>query len=487
VETLEGQERKRHLDARPLSVTEPPLRPAIPDRLRILFVVHQYLPRHESGTEVYTHHLARSLSRDHEVLVLAAESDPDRPRFEERRRNFEGVPIHEVIHNYRWEHFRETYDCPEADAIFRRLLTEFAPDVVHVQHLHYFSSNFVTIAHSRGIPVVYTLHDYMLLCPRDGTLRRADGEICQRPIPIKCRDCISHHPQLGESPPLLPRALRPGADTLVPGDVARIVRSLRTGDETTDDYADAVSQRLDYLRHVLRDVDLFLSPSAFLKERFVEAGLVPSDRIEVSDNGYDLSRFPAEPAPWTPPTDRLRVGYVGTIAEHKGIHVLIEALNGITDPRVGGRIWGDLVAFFDYAERIRALICHPDTLLLGPFPNSRIDDVLQGIDLLVIPSLWFENSPLTVHEAAACGVPVLASDQGGLAEYVHPEVTGRLFRLGDADHLREQILSFLERPLTTFDPRRLPLKSIEDDAAAMTRRYRTLMDRTHRTGRALLR
>ena len=145
-----------------------------------------------SGIEIATHTLAKALSERHEVVLYTAESDHARPRFEHTIRALDNLRIHQVIHNYRWTGFRDTYDCPEADAIFRRVLAEEQPDIVHVQHLHYGSANFVTIAKSLGIHVVFTLHDYWLLCPRDGQMRRADGEVCERPVPSKCRDCIAH-------------------------------------------------------------------------------------------------------------------------------------------------------------------------------------------------------------------------------------------------------------------------------------------------------
>jgi len=173
----------------------------------------------------------------------------------------------------------------------------------------------------------------------------------------------------------------------------------------------------------------------------------------------------------------LRVGYVGTIAEHKGVHVLAEAMNTIEDGRITCRIWGDLTAFHEYANHLRHIIRNPNTLLMGSFENDRIAEVLSTIDLLVVPSLWFENSPLTIHEAAACGIPVLASDQGGMAEYVEPEVTGRHFKLGNPEDLRTKILSFLDEPMASFDPDSLAVKPIDADARDMEQRYYKLLSR----------
>lgn len=473
LETLELVERRR----RPQSPdTRIRTSSRIDEPLKVLFVIHQFLPLHVAGTEIYTRNLARELARRGvRVAILTAESDHDRPRFETTRREWDGIPIHQVIHNYTWEHFQETYDCPEADSIFRRVLREEQPDVVHIQHLHYFSANFVTIARSRGIPVVYTLHDYMLLCPRDGLMMRADGEICERPIATKCADCIAHLPLAAAPAPPVPRALRPGADALLPHTVAREILRTRTASNPAHPHAAAIAERLDYLKRVLKDVDLFISPSEFLRDRFAAAGLIGADQIIVSDNGYEPSRY--APAARLLPHRELRVGYVGTIAEHKGLHVLIEALNGIDDPRISCRIWGNLDAFIEYSDRLRGLVNNPRTLLMGPVPPEAVPRVLASTDVLVIPSLWYENSPLTVHEAALAGIPVIASDLGGLAEYVQEGVTGCRFRVGDAEDLRAKILSFLEEPgpLPDFRPAALTIKPIAEDAAEMQRRYERIL------------
>lgn len=443
-------------------------------RLKILMVVHQFLPRHVAGTELYTAALARELSKRHEVVLLSAESDHSRQRFERSVTEVQGLKVHQFIHNYTWEGFRDTYDCPEADDIFREVLRVEQPDIVHVQHLHYHSANYITIARARGLPVVYTLHDYMLMCPRDGQLRRADGEVCAQPVPAKCRDCIAHHTLEARSTPLIPRALRPGSDGLVPDDIALIVRRTRLQVTSDDLHELAAAERLDYLKRVMSDVSLALSPSKFLRDSVVQAGLLPADRIVVSDNGFDTAAWKGAKRV---PGNGLRISFIGTIAEHKGVHTLIAAMNAVPDEGISCRIFGDLSAFVEYSEQLRQQLTNPRTLLMGPLPHERVRDVLSQTDLLVIPSLWPENSPLTVHEAALAGVPVLVSDIGGLAEYVQEGVTGMRFRTGDANALRARIHEFAAQGLPGFNPQALTVKTIGDDAAQMEQRYRELLAR----------
>jgi glycosyltransferase involved in cell wall biosynthesis len=458
-------------------------------RLKILYVLHQFLPRHVSGTEVYTANLARQMkARGHQVAILTCEAHHDQQPFTHARREQDGITVHEVVHNYHWSSFEETYDSPRADAIFERVLEEEAPDVVHVQHLHYFSANFIGIAHRRGIPIVYTLHDYALLCARDGQLRRADGELCRDAIPDKCADCIERFPLDPEHVPARNR----NADQAVglPPEATVIMKRVHAGlppmpppdahgapqRPGRERYVEAAGERLRAWKHALQDVDLFVSPSRFLKDVFAASGMIPASKIVVSANGQDLSRFAAAPPRTRGPA--VRFGYVGTIAEHKGVHVLVEAMNLLAgQPAAECRIYGDLRAFEEYTERLRAMNRNPRTHLLGGFPHDQIARVLSEIDVLVLPSLWFENAPLTIQEAAFSRVPVIASDHGGLAEHVIEGVTGLKFHPGDARDLRNKLAWFVEDPSRCdgFDFSKVPVTSIEEDAAKTEERYQSLI------------
>jgi glycosyltransferase involved in cell wall biosynthesis len=250
------------------------------------------------------------------------------------------------------------------------------------------------------------------------------------------------------------------------------------GGSARERWVEAASERLSAWRHAVQGVDLFLSPSRFLKDLFVRSGMIAADRIEVSPNGQDLSRFANMPPRVRGPA--LRFGYVGTIAEHKGIHVLVEAMNGLADqPAAECRIHGELEAFVEYEERLLALNRNPRTRFLGKFMPSEIARVLSEIDVLVIPSLWYENAPVTIQEAALARIPVIASDHGGLAEHVIEGVTGLKFYPGDADDLRKKLVWFVEdfSRCDRFDFSQVPVVSVQDQAAEMERRYLALVAR----------
>ena len=120
--------------------------------------------------------------------------------------------------------------------------------------------------------------------------------------------------------------------------------------------------------------------------------------------------------------------------------------------------------------------------LLGRYENRDVGRILSEIDVLVVPSLWWENSPITIHEAFLAGVPVVASDQGGMAELVQDGKNGFLFKIGDAADLARVLLRFVADPalVTKLRPRRESIRDIREDALWTEDQYRRLIAREDR-------
>ncbi len=450
-------------------------------RMRILLVVHDFLPKHAAGTEIYTFHLAKQLAKRHDVHLLFCEARHELPRYTVSKGEYQGLPYTEVVHNYQWESFEETYADPRMEEIFTGVLRDFRPDLVHIQHLHYFSFGFIPLAKTYGVPVVYTLHEYMLMCARGGQLRRENGEICSLPDPELCADCIRHETLAGDYGPRDERMLKESVERGLPDRLKRAflgysgpLKPDRLDEASRRLFAGAVQARLDFITERIRDVDLFISPSAFLRDRFIESGMIAAERIIHSDNGFDLT-------PWEGfthrPSKSLRFGFVGTIAEYKGVHVLVEAFEGVEAADVELRIWGDVETFQEYKHRLLPLARNPRTRFMGRFDNGKIAEVMADLDVLIVPSLWYENSPLTIHEAWLAGLPVICSDIGGMAELVEDGVNGFHFRMGDAADLRAKMERFIaDRDLArTMGGNVGAVKDIRQDAVDMEERYRRLL------------
>lgn len=465
--------------------------------LRILMVVHDFLPRHAAGSEVYTFRLSKALqARGHDVRVLTTEAHPGIHSYHVRERDEGGLAVTEITHQHHARHFDLTYRDPSMDRIFAETLDRVQPDVLHVQHLHYHSIGYLARARERGIPVVYTLHEYMLLCPRGGQMLREDMTVCERPVPEVCAGCVDHldlsPPPAGEgrAPPsarltrFLPHAWKERVKAWLDGPAAGLpaVRAASPGE-----YAAAISRRLADIKSELDHVDLFLSPSEFLRSKFIECGMIPPERILCSHNGQDRSPFAGC---MRTPSDTFRAGYIGTISDFKGVDLLVDAMNQLRDlDDVECRIYGSLESFPDFARSLIARNVHPGTRFLDRYDPGDVGRILSGLDVLVVPSRWYENSPLTIQEAYMAGLPVVASNLGGMAEFVQHEVTGLLFAPSDAADLAKAIRRLRGDPALLESLRSaLPVpKSIEEDAEVTELRYRDIIARTARTVEAAAR
>jgi glycosyltransferase involved in cell wall biosynthesis len=185
----------------------------------------------------------------------------------------------------------------------------------------------------------------------------------------------------------------------------------------------------------LRDVDRFIAPSRYLADRFVANGL-PPDRMRVVPNGIDLGRYGARGQRDDAAT--FTIGYVGQLVEHKGVDILLRAMRRLA----GGTrliVVGDGAHAGHLKDLCRELGLEGRVTFAGLVDNRQIAKIHGQVDLVVVPSVWPENSPVVITEAMASGIPVVASDIGGIPELVDDGVTGFLVPPRDARALAERI------------------------------------------------
>jgi glycosyltransferase involved in cell wall biosynthesis len=270
---------------------------------------------------------------------------------------------------------------------------------------------------------------------------------------------------------------------LVPGRLARGKHLLRAAGELCADppaaRAAKVRERTARILAATRDVELFLAPSAFMADRMQAFG-IPAERIVCSQNGVRVDLLSVVRRRRS---EQMRFGYVGAVAPHKGVHILMNAYRSVLD-RVGPegaelRIYGNLTWFPDYVAQLREMSRGTNVQFLGEFDNRNVAHVYEQFDVLVVPSIWWENAPTTIYEAALTRTPVLASDIGAISNLVRPGLNGWLFRPGDAAHLAECMIAVVEgRTAVDALTYALPITSIATDAAQLERRYVDLFGNT---------
>jgi glycosyltransferase involved in cell wall biosynthesis len=398
------------------------------EALRILQVIHDYLPLHSAGSEIYTANLCRALvSAGHEVAVFTCEERRDLPQYELLEREYDGIPVYEAIYNRIYHDLSEQWNDPQMARVFESVLDRFKPDVVHVQGLQFVGGvSSLEAAAARTPVVLMTLHEYWWLCSRAGLMFDLKGNACEEAVPSACALCVDAYP----------------IDRERWSDAAHGNSYSELGDRRW--FARALEGRKADMDAAYAHVDRFIAPSRFLARRFEGAGM-PPEKLVVADYGFPEPGARPTRAPAGSP---LRCGYVGTLSDYKGVETFARAveLSGLSSEHLEARIYGHLDWFPDVASRLAEIAERTPSLLLeGPFSQEEREAVFAGFDVLVVPSLWWENSPLTIHEAFQRGVPVLTSDRGGMAELVAGG-GGLTFPPGDAEALAGLLKELCKQP-----------------------------------------
>ncbi|MEE8469676.1 MAG: glycosyltransferase, partial [Planctomycetota bacterium] len=431
-----------------ISVLEPEGPLARMAAMRVLLVSHLFPPAHSAGTELYTAELGQRLAaRGCTVTVFTTDKDVGREDLSTRHYRHRGLEVIELVNNLFLEGFHETWDRPEITARFAAVLDELEPDVVHFQHLMYLSVGCLEEARRRGMPVLMTLHDFWLECPRMGQLVHADGGICETVDFARCGTCL---PSFEWRQSALARTAGRAIaklHALTHVDLGPVARGAARWAQAaapkewrppaaaeTERFEALARERTRELRErTIASVDRFLSPSRFLVERLVAWGL-PAERTFHLPTGVDRAAFAPGPSDGTRDGTRersrgvkLRVCFLGTLVPLKGEHILLGAWEAL-DPDLRARgtltLFGPTEHAPGYAQDLRRRASAVGARLEGALAREEVAAALAATDLLVVPSLWFENRPLVVLEALAARVPLLVSDLGGMAELVEEGVAG---------------------------------------------------------------
>ena len=393
--------------------------------MKVLQVIHGYPMRYNAGSEVYTQTLCQGLAERNEVHVFTREEDSFAPDFrlrEERDPSDARVALHLV----NVPRSRDRYRHAGVDQRFAEVLERVAPDVVHVGHLNHLSTSLLVEAAARRVPIVYTLHDYWLMCPRGQFMQMhpADpGDLwaaCDGQEDRKCAErCYARYFS--------------GAADERELDVAH--------------WTGWVERRMRHVREMVELVDLFVAPARYLHRRYRDELGLAERKLVYEDYGFDLKRLTgrrrAEGEPFV-------FGYIGTHIPAKGIHQLVEAFGALRGtPRL--RIWGrplgqDTAALKELARRLPGDAAERVEWLPEYRNQDIVEDVFNRVDAIVVPSVWVENSPLVIHEAQQVRVPVITADAGGMAEYVHHEVNGLLFQHRSPAALAAQMQRLVDDP-----------------------------------------
>ena len=273
---------------------------------------------------------------------------------------------------------------------FKRILDDFQPDIVHLHNIHtYLSPVVAKIAHKRGIRVVWTVHDYKLVCSSYSMLR--DGKPCD--LCLTNKFSVVRHKCMKNS----------------------LAASLLA-------YAEALIWNAKVLN---KNTDAFISPSEFLKQKMVDFGY-SAEKIHVVHNLMN-AHFP--------PLSDTREDYYcfsGRLSEEKGVDMMLEVASKLPYRFI---VMGEGKRLEEYKQRYK------DTTIefTGFLPREQALSILGKARFSVVPSIWYENSPYAMKDSLCMGTPVLCSDLGSMPEVIDVGKNGYLFKPGDPEDFATMI------------------------------------------------
>ena len=382
--------------------------------MRVLLAVHQFFPEYYFGSERFVLNLCHQLQRiGHTVAVLTYS---DTPRYE-----YQDVPVITVSHKVAPPDERFTIFDSEIEALTDRVIEDYRPDVVHVCHPMRIGS-VIRSAKQHNIPIILTLTDFWLICPK-GIATKKNGGLC---LPImdgsQCiKDCYGHL------------------------------------------WKDRLIKRFNDTKEVFKSARFITSATNSVKYIFESTGLV--DNVTLIRFGEDYSNVTPNKKVYTK-TSNIIIGYMSALLPHKGAHILIDAFNKSHSKNVTLKIYGyDYDPYKNYQKQLSNKVKNDQKVIFcGLYNYEDMSTIFGKIDVLAIPSVWWENSPLVMVSALAHKVPVIASNVKGMTELIERSYGGFTFNVGKVNELSNIIHTISNDPtilneLKTF---LIPPASIED-------------------------
>lgn len=293
--------------------------------------------------------------------------------------------------------FTRPFGSHEVKSTFKKLLDDFKPDVVHLNNVHtQLSPVMAELAHQRGIKVVWTLHDYKLLCPRYDCLKNGNT-ICETCFNGDKKACLDNKCMKGSK-------------------LASFIG-----------YKEAVTWNRERLE---ASTDVFICPSQFMADKMVQGGFSKS-KMQTLCNFIDVEKCKFSSTDGTDDVELLPKKedyycFIGRLSHEKGAKTLIEAANQLPYKLViigGGPLMDELKS-----------VAHTNIEFVGFKQWNDIKQLVGKARFSVIPSEWYENNPLSVIEAQCLGTPVLGANIGGI-----PELTDYTFSSGNIADLKTKI------------------------------------------------
>lgn len=396
----------------------------------VLFITHGLPPESYGGVEVYTNNLYKEFKKSKkfqtlllsrtkvnkfwELLIFSDLNDPNKFYIYTQTKDFFNIA-------------NKGFD----DA-FKEFLFNTKPDIIHFQHYLHFSITWFEIIKTLlpKTKIILTLHEYGAICANSGQMIKTKWqgkELCYK---ASYNDCVKCFPYMSKN---------------------------------------IIKKRFENVNKYFSFIDLFIAPSEFLKQRYISYGF-PEKKFYVSENGQQVFKPKIRKK-----SKKLRLIYIGQINYFKGLHILLKAMEIL---RSQTQIYLDIHGKFqddeEYNFKILNLVNNlKNVKFCGPYSQNQLPKILSKYDLVIVPSIWWENSPLVIQEAYMAKLPIICSDIGGMAEKVKNNISGLHFKVGNSADLANKILKIYKNRnlLKKFEKNIKPVKSIKENRIELENLY----------------
>ena len=306
--------------------------------------------------------------------------------------------------------FTRPFGSAEVKAKFNKLLDDFKPEIVHLNNIHtHLSPIIAELAHNRGIKVVWTLHDYKLLCPRYDCLRNGD-DICELCFNEDKSSCKTYKCMKGST-------------------LASLIG-----------YKEATTWNR---RRLEKCTDVFICPSKFMAQKMAQGGFNSKTLVSLC-NFIDIDKCKKD----TYEKENYYC-YVGRLSHEKGVKTLIKAAQKLPYKLV-------IIGGGPLSDELKNETTNTNIEFVGYKQWDEIKEIVSKARFSVIPSEWYENNPLSVIEAQCLGTPVLGARIGGIPELIENNVTGMTFESRNVNDLTSKLEAMWQH---TFDYKEIALTS----------------------------
>ena len=407
--------------------------------MKIVYLVHQFYPELYTGTEKFVLNLSGMVQKAGNRVKVITYSFYEDSFYDQRRGEilckeflYKGIPVFAIKHKQLPDDLHH--------AIGNTALAEIADDLINVEQADIFH-----IGHTMrvgalaqalqplGIPYILTVTDFFLACPKVNL--------------VPSRQPLCSGPEQGEA-------------------CGRLCPELQS---------DYIHKRLESAKSILFNARSVVAPSTFVARTFNKE--FPGLEVKVTHHGLSFEGLKRNQKTYAT-GDRVVFCYAGSFNPHKGVHLLIEAFKAISSSNAVLRIYGS-GPDKPYIDNLMAMAGGSKNIeFCGLYSEDKTGEILNSVDVVIIPSLCYESYSMILHEALACNVPVVATELGGLAEKIQDGVNGFLFKMGDSKQLQTLLKKIVDEPALLNSLKRnignMMIQGVEQETYTYVRAYRSL-------------